>query len=168
MGLLIVKEDFTGKFKIATGLFDKLDAYITRYEETILIDLLGATLFDLFKADVNTTTKEPQTPIYQNLYNEFHQDYNGCIKKSRGLKDMLLAMIYFEFKRDEKYKSTTGGTTVATIETGREAGFSEEPIFVKYNEGITTYCAIQWYLNKNFSLYPDFNGQYKGLAHWAL
>lgn len=164
MAILIQTSDFTGKYSIAQNSFTPLQSYINKYEKEYLVDLLGVELYDLFAADV--TSYAPVTPIYQSIYNPFKQDYNKCIVYSVGMKEMLLGFIYFEYMRDQKIKNTITGAVVNANENARESGFSEFNLFSKYNEGIHTYEAIQWFINENKTDYPTYNGKCKKLMYW--
>lgn len=168
MGLLISKTDFVGLYKIAQNIYTDIDSFIAAYEEKYLIELLGADLFAAFKADINPTTKEPDTAIYQALYNEFHIDDNGRIRLSFGIKNMILGFVYFHYIREQKYKSTVTGVVVNSNENSRESAFDDNFMARKYNESIGTYTSIQWYVNENIASYPLYNGIVKGLTHWAL
>ncbi len=103
MGLLVVDTDFEGKWKLALGNNDEVDAYIEVYEEKFLIELLGKELFDLFEAVV--TDQVVAAGIYKTIYDPFSLKINGCIVTSEGMKKMLLGLIYFEYVRDNKIKA---------------------------------------------------------------
>lgn len=166
MGLIIDKEDFTGKYAIAQNSFTDIDSYITKYEEKYLIDLFGVELFKLFKASV--TSQVPGPGVYKTIYDPILEDEGECIRKSEGIKTMLLGFVWFEFIRDQKYKATVSGHHVGATENSREASFDELNIYGRYNESIESYKTIQWYIEEHETEYPDYNGQCKGLAHWAL
>jgi hypothetical protein len=168
MGLLIAKSDFLGKYKIAQNSFTDVDSYINRYEKEYLVALLGAELYDLFEADVIPATKVPATQIYIDIYQPFAVDDNTRILSSKGMKDMVLGFIYFEFVRDDKYKNTVSGNVVGQSENNRESGFSEFNLYSRYNEAIDSYWNIQCYINKNLTDYPEYNGQHKSISHWAI
>lgn len=168
MGLLITTQDFTGKYKIAQNSFSELDAYINRYEAKYLIDLLGAELYKLFKNDINSGTKQPNTPIYKTIYDPILEDVNGCIINSDGLKNMILGFVYFEYLRDEKFKSTVSGKVVNSSEISRESTFDESNVYSRYNESIATYNTIRYYISLHLEDYPLFNGVSKKFAHWSL
>lgn len=169
MGLLILKSDFTGKFAIAQNDFSKLDLFIDKYEKEYLIDLLGSALYNLFEADLDSQTpKQPQSLIYQDIYNPFHYDEGDCIIRSEGMREMLKGFLYFEFVREQKYKNTDTGVFVHSNETTREVGFTELNIYGRYNESLRTYRAIQAFICKNNTDYPDYNGQIKGISHWSI
>ena len=169
MGLLIVKGDFTGKYKIAQDNYtgSMLDTYIDKFEELYLIDLLGVELFDLFKADV--TNYLPTTPKYLALYNTIRlDDTSGSIHISEGMKEMLLGFIYFEYMRDMKFKSTPSGVVVGSSEVSRETPSEENNLYARYNLSIKSYRTIQWYIENNEDGYDydEYNGQCKNIVSW--
>ena len=166
MGILIDSEDFTGKHAIAQNSFTSIDDYITRYEKEYLISLLGAELYDLFVADL--TAQVPGSAIYLSLYNVKHSDYGGQVIYSRGMKEMLLGFVYFEYVREEKFRPTISGIRTNASEISREVGFDEFNLNARHNEAVSTFEAIQWYIDQNRSDYPTYNGQCKRRAHWAL
>jgi len=167
MGILIQTTDFTGKHKIAQDCYTDLQAYIDKYEKKYLLDLLGATVYALFVADINEATMKPVTAKYLTLYNEFMEDEGDIIIFSEGLKEMLIGFIFFEFVKDYKFKITRAGVLVSNSDQNREAAWTEFDIYTRYNDAISTYNAIQWYIKSNRSEYPTYNGQTKGIAHWA-
>lgn len=165
MGLLIVKADFTGRFRLSQSIEDTIDDYIAEFEERYLRELLGADLFTAFKADVSSY--EPQTSPFTELYNPINMDLDTGIIISRGMKTMLLGFIYWEYVRATKYIHTGTGMVVDSNEVSRDADSSEMFLYARYNESIKDYNAIQSYIAENTSTYPTYNGQKKRLA-WKL
>ncbi len=159
MGLLIVADDFVGKWDLAKSNDDKIDEYIAEYEEMYLIELLGKELFDLFKADVSSTTLKPVTPIYLTLYNSFTEKINELVFTSEGLKKMLLGLIFFQYVRDNRIKQTMNGAIEIQTEVST---FSESTfLFQRQNQAVQTYNAIQQYILDNKLDYPTFYGVIK-------
>ena len=146
----------------------KINLYITRYEELYLIDLLGVELFNLFKAALPGSQAPPPTGIYLDIYDPIREDDGSCIRISRGMKDMILGFLWWEYTRDAKFKQALTGIMADKSDNSREVTFDEANIYSRYNESIASYDAIQWYINQHSSDYPDYNGQYKGIVHWAL
>lgn len=166
MGIIIDTADFeTGKFKIAQGIHTDLDAYITRYESSYLADLLGVELKGLFVADLSAQI--PVSAIYLSIFNAFQDDDGNSIKKSTGIKDMLLGFIWFEYNRDIFLKNTISGIAKTKIDSSELVGYPETYIYSYYNESVLTYNAIQWYIENNISSYPTYNGQLKVISHWS-
>lgn len=164
MGLLIVKSDFVGKYSLATSTKgnDNINDYIERYEEQILLELLGIELFDLFKADVDGVTRLPITDIYLDLYNKINFMYCERLYTSFGLKNILLAIIYFYYIRDNVTKQTVNGDVKIQTEVSQQA--NQTYLLLRYNEAIQSYNAIQRYCLVNKDVYPTFKGIIKRSA----
>lgn len=167
MGIYVKDTDFKGKYTIAKNTYTDIDSYITRYEEGYLKTLLGSVLYGLFKVSIDVNGV-PTDPIYKFIYDPFSIDENHCQHESRGIKDMLIGYIYFEYIRDQKYKNTVSGTVKGQPENSSDPGFDQSNIYSRYNEAVKTYQQIQWYICKNKTTYPTYNGAKKTLAHWAL
>ena len=159
----ITVADFVNKFEIHTIDIDdaKLTAYIDRYEMIYLVEMLGKELYDLFIQGVID-----EEAIYETLYNPFVEQLScGEILNSRGVEDMLLGFIYFEFQRDAKVQQTNIGTVKMKSENSERAGNLNTNIFGRYNESVDTFKAIQQYILENDSVYPTFRGIEKGYSY---
>ncbi len=167
MGIIINTSDFTGKFLVAKNNYNILDEYIDRYEEKYLKELLGITLYNLFIADFGLPS---QAAIYGLLYDAFDEDDidSGRIHSSRGIKDMMIGFIYFEYMREQNIKPTNTGLVIGQAENSGPAKIDDNFIYDRYNSSIESYCAIQWFINEHDDDYPDYNGQCKRIAHWSL
>jgi hypothetical protein len=161
MGLIIQQTDFIGQY--LTPNHAGLIPFIERYESKYLAELLGVELFELFKEDINPISKEPENPMLQNIYFPFLKQFNDNLEVSDGIKDMLLGFIFFEFVRQNKFKSTDGGVLVYKSQEGREITQSELHSFLRqyYNRSVLTYQAIQWWIMQNKTDYPTYSGIYK-------
>lgn len=168
MGLLVTYEDFTGKHAAALdeNTQVKIEAYITRYEKEYLTDLLGAQLYALFAAACVLSI--PPAAPFTTIFNEIREDDGACIRVSKGMKDMILGFMWWEYTRDSKFRALVQGIMADKAENSREVTYDEANIYGRYNESIKSYNAIQWYITQHKTDYPTYNGQYKGIAHWAL
>ena len=159
MGILITKLDFVGKYNLAKNINDNIDAIIDNYEEQYLIDMLGFDLYELFKLDL--VNKIPQAAIYLDIYNKFTVNIDNIVISSKGMKDMLLNLIFFEYSRFNKIKNTTSGQVVNQVEVSVPA--SNVPLFTYYNNGVKSYKAIQSFVyndNVNYPLFEGINKKY--------
>jgi hypothetical protein len=165
MGLLINATDFIDTFALSKQIVDNISAYIDRYEEKYLADLLGAELYKLFKADVlaNTPNQVPTDANYLLIYNSILEDYGSCVVRSEGMKSMILGFIWFEYVRGSKHKHTESGVVYNNVELSTIPAWSSGFIQKRYNESITNYENIQWYICQNSGDYPEYNGIGKGL-----
>jgi hypothetical protein len=167
VGLLIVKADFVNYFALAQSQSDRIDPFISQYEESYLIDLLGPELFKLFKADVNVTTRIPDTALYEKLYDPFLEEIDGCKYVNRGMKSMLLGFIWWDYVRENDFKQTDSGTKVNDSELSKGADSTSYYLYKRYNESIADYNVIQAYARKNSDVYPLFKGECKEIA-WFI
>jgi hypothetical protein len=162
----ILYTDFIGKFEQTVNQYteDKLTAYIERYQTIYLIEMLGKELYDLYVQGLID-----EDPIYQFIENDFiEQSSCGEILNSRGIKDMLLGFIYFEYQRDAKTQQTINSAVKMKGENSERAGNYNTNIFGRYNESIDTYKAIQQYCMDNYSDYPTFKGIEKGYSYLTM
>jgi hypothetical protein len=157
MGLLIIDDDFTGKWKLTLGNNDDVDSYIETYEEKFLIELLGKELFDLFEAQV--TDRVVADGIYKTIYNPFVVKISGCTVTSEGMKKMLLGLLYFEYVRDNRVKQSMNGAVEQQTEVSTPSDNSF--LHLRRNEALRTYAAIQSYVYNDSANYPSFDGLIK-------
>lgn len=144
MGVLITTADFTFKFALPQSVYSSLDSLITDTEEKYLRDLLGATLYASFKA--NLVNKVPVLPAYLAIYNAFAIDVAPCMIHSQGMKEMLKGFIFFDFMRNAKYKPTTQGIVANSSDTSENIGIGN--LFGFENEAVDTYDVIQYYITQ--------------------
>lgn len=146
----------------------QLSSLIDSIEKDKLQDLLGCNLYDLFIADLTASTPQiPQTQLFIDLFDEFCIDNNFCKRqKSQGIKDMLMAFIYFEWHRYNQNKSVANGIVLIDSENSHLANLASTNIYDKYNRGIESYQAIQFFIQENITIYPDFKGVKKEFATW--
>jgi len=164
---IVTSEDFTGKKNISQNVFTAkdLDSYIEQFEKEYLIDLLGCQLYELFTTDLTTGTPQiPEDQIYLSIFNDFCLDDNCGIIKSKGIKQMLIDFIYFEYVRDQNYKNSISGT----VKSSPEVSMLVSPTFLNniYNAAIETYSAVQYFICHNSDDYPSYNGQQGEKTSW--
>lgn len=159
MGIYVNSTDFVSKFSITKNDFDsgKLDYYIDRYEIITLKELFGVELFDLWEAGIAGTD-----PIYETLRDAFTVQLDcGLILNSRGIEDLLLGVIYYQYKIDAYTQSTITSNVKSNNENAENVGLFTANIQSRYNESIGTYAAIQEYICDNLDIYPTFKGVHK-------
>ena len=167
MGKFIKLSDFTGyrSLPLDKKTEDIAAQYITDFENDYLICLLGADLYKEFLADYDSDpADQPTEPRFTAIYGEILFDDSTCgIVHSKGMKDMLVGFIYWEFMRDNPIKKNIGGLFRNTQANSTMAKTSESNIYKAYNESIDSYWAIQRYicLNPENYDYEEFNGQFK-------
>lgn len=169
MGIFVYSSDFysDGKFELVTGLYSsnnsKIDKYIERYEKDYLMELLGVELCTLFLAD--TPGNVPTSDKYKKIFNPFYEQISFTYMNSKGIKDMLIGFIYFQYLKDLITETTPVGV-VKPQEQNSKVITAHTPIYLKYNESIKTYNAIQEYILFNMNDYPEFKGISKKYAYW--
>ena len=166
MGLYVNSSEFAGQDNIAQDKFsvNDLDLYIDKYEVRYLQDLLGCKLYEDFATDFAITGVVPTAPKFQEIWNPICLDDSLCIiRRSEGIKDMLLQFIYFEYLRDNKVKNNIGGQNVNVQANSNEAEYHITNIYTNYNQAIESYSTIQWIIcdNPNNYSWEDYNGQLK-------
>ena len=89
----------------------ELETMIEDVEKNTLQELLGCELYTLFNADLTASTPQvPQTQIYIDIFEPFCFDHVLCgPQKSKGMKDLLMSFVYFEWHRYNLNKSTSVG-----------------------------------------------------------
>ncbi len=140
---IVTKDDFVGELKVPKTNFSELDTFIKDYEEENLINLLGAELYQLFKADLtNTDPQIPQTDRFIKLFNPFMIDSGDLIVVSKGIKKMLAQFIYFEFIRFMSFENGSSGTVINAPELGKNA-VGGGNLVIEYNKGVNNAYTIQ-------------------------
>lgn len=167
MGILITSADFIGKYKISTNSFqaDKLNDFITQYEQKYLYNLLGKELADLFIADL--VAKVPVTSRFTDIYNAINLNLYNQIHESDGMKDMVLGFIYFEWMRKMPINATITGAERSINENSTNAGQLFD-IYGRYNDAVNDYKTIQLFILDDLATYPEFLGVEKDFSHWSI
>ncbi len=169
MGKIVKTTDFVGKYSISQNSYnsDDLQAFIDKYEKVYLRDLLGLTLGDLLYADI-TAYNPPATARYLVLFNPIAQEINNCDVISDGIKEMLIAFIYWEFVKTQASSVAVIGNVSPQAEVSTGVDFNSTEVYNIYNVGIASYRAIQIYINNNSSTYPEFKGKMKVKNSWFV
>ncbi len=171
--MFLQPSDFIDKYALSTGMYStsKLTAYILKYEEQYLVQLLGANLYNEFVSDLNGLTPNvPQSPNFLKVFEPFNEDRSGfsgsgvlysntytfgnSILMSEGILEMLKGFIYFEFSRDLMNQQTPYGNVKQMAENSIVVDSPHSLMWERYNEGQKTYKAIQEfiYLNGPFNV----------------
>ena len=169
MSLFVQASDFSvGELKLARGQFSEPDLQntIDRLEPSILKDLLGCDLYDLFTTDWDPVTKTFSTARFTDLYNAFCEDDNCGQVRSKGMKEMLKYFVWYEYISEQAFQNRVTGERKQDAENSTRAKFDEFAPFTKYNEAIDTYWAIQWFMCENSSTYPEENSLKKEKVSW--
>lgn len=160
--MFLTSSDFVGKYKLAKDSYSKkdIDAYIEKYEEYYLMDLLGCDLYEAFKADLNDDdSPKPQSNRFRKIFYYFcEEDSCGMMYRSEGILEMLKGYVYYHYLIDQKYKNTIVGTVVNETSFSREVPIAQSTIEDRYNIATDVYIAIQMYIMDHPEDYPEFKG----------
>jgi hypothetical protein len=152
--MFVTVADFTGKYELHTGMYvqSKIQDYIDTYESKYLINLFGASLYTEFMSDLNTS-KVPKSVNFLKVYNAFQEDvvFNEILI-SKGIKEMLLGFIYFEYSKDLINQMTPSGNVQQKGENSNNVSTLNQQIYTRYNEAVATYQAIQKFIMLNQDL----------------
>jgi hypothetical protein len=167
--MLVTINDFMvgGKYELHTGNYDtdRLQDYIDKYEKRYLTELLGATLFEEFEADLVLGGGLPTEPRFEVIFEPLSVDYNWTIIYSEGMIEMLKGFIYYEYIKDQISQMTPIGMVTPAGQNSRESNSLYLQIYTRYNEAARTYKAIQRYILNNSNEY-DFRGVRKMMITW--
>ena len=165
MGLLIsASEDFSfGQYAIndADVTRQNLKEYVSQNERKFIYELLGVELGDLFISDLGAD-KKPQTQRFITIYNPLATDFGHKLSYSKGIKEIIKGLVFSEFVREQNYKNNINGSSRNLYEQGDVISANNAGIVNKYNEAIDSFCAVQYYIHENSSIYPEFKGVVKG------
>ena len=118
---IVKTTDFVGDLYIQKEICDdQLQAYIDKYEDYYLYNLLGLTVANELIADL--VDGVPQDPAILEWFNPF-QVQGECDKMvyiSEGIVKMLSYLIYFEFIKGEEYFVSNSGLVRQTSENSEE------------------------------------------------
>lgn len=153
-----------GQYKININKHNEADvqACIDSVEELALLQLFGVEFKDIVLQGV-----VDEDPIYEKLYNPFtFQDSCDRIWQSKGVKEMLLGFVYFEWYATHSVAVVLDGQRENESENSKSASSLKANNEKRYNDAVKTYRAIQTYIIENFEIYPEFKGQSKLLMNW--
>lgn len=158
MGKIVQTSDFIGKYAITQNSFNTayLQDFIDRFETTYLYDLLGVELGGLMYSSIVTPYTPPTPTELATIFFPLNSDEPYI--RSKGIKEMLLGFIFFEYTRTQNVVNTGTGNVTAQNEVSVVANWGHTDIYNNYNSSINTYKAIQEYISYNATTYPLFKG----------
>jgi hypothetical protein len=157
---IIQQSDFVGYYGLYKGTDGKIEAYITQFVPSLIRYLFGYELGQL----VITNRNIAETPAnrYYGLINGIQTDDTDY----KGLKSLLLGMVWFQYVVNDKYRQTAGGTKIQQAEVSTDASFDMDFVYQKYNESVKSWKELQKYLKCNKEEYPEFKGKDKKYTSW--
>ena len=143
-----------------------IEDYITRFEATFIKRILGVELGELFITDIQGEDSDSAAieERFQTILDPFTKQ-DGCnqIYDSKGMKDILAGMVYYEYVIDTQAKHTQSGVVngdaeVSNILSPINAGrFAEQ----KWNAIMPSIHAIQWWCGvEDEANYSEYAGTY--------
>lgn len=166
--ILLEIGDFKGFHSLAISIDNTpiLQSFIDRFEESYIKRILGVELGQKFIDDIRGEDSDSSSiePRFQAIIDPFiKQDCNRSIMESKGMRDLLAGLIYYEFVFSNQMKHTQSGATLNQSEVSDTATPQEAALFAeqKYNASLPSVYAIQWLCGtENFKDYPEFAGTY--------
>ena len=139
-------------FKNGTALIEQ---YICLYEKKYLYQLFGKELADLFYDDDSVTR-------FEDIKSEFtfEVEYSGCARSyfCTGLTDILSALVYVHYSREQLQISTSIGQIKPSVEAGSVANDNYTNTIVLYNQAVKSSVILQRFLEANKDTYPEYKG----------
>lgn len=168
MALLDVNSFGKGKYELHKGMFEnaRIEDYIERYEPRYLTDLLGAALYDEFKADLVVGGGIPSEQRFIKIFEQLSVDLSSCVVYSEGIVEMLKGFVYFEFMKDKVSQPSSLGNLIPEGENSQVPNTLKNMMYTRYNEAVRSYRTIQTWIAKNLNDYSNFNGNEKEFTHW--
>lgn len=164
MASITTPADFNGQYSINRNKHNTNDiiACIDSVEELVLLELFGVDFKTIVLDGVANLD-----PIYEFLFEPFnYQDSCDRIWISKGVKEMLLGFVYFEWFATHSVAVVLDGQRENESENSKSASSLRANNEKRYNDAVKTYRAIQAYINDNLDIYPEFNGKGKLLMNW--
>lgn len=161
--------DYNSRYQVAKDSYSKktLQVYIDELETTLIRDLLGVELGNLFIADLDLDGV-PQTQRFIDIYNAFAvQEDCGTIWSSYGMKDYLIGQIYYDYARNTNTYNSQIGNKSAIGENSEIAGNMIHDLSQRFNKAIVNGKSIQWYCGCHLPEdYPEYKGVELDYTHW--
>lgn len=164
MASITTPSDYTGQYSINKNKHNANDIQtcIDSVEELVLLELFGVDFKTIVLDGVANLV-----PIYEFLFEPFNfQDSCDRIWQSKGVKEMLLGFVYWEWFATHSVAVVLDGQRENESENSKSASSLKANNEKRYNDAVQTYRAIQAYINENLDIYPEFKGKGKLLMNW--
>jgi|SRR3990172_7448918 len=166
--ILLTTSDFSGYYGIATNQasLPLLQEYIDMFEASYIKRILGIELGELFIAD-NSPAR------FQFILDPFIKQDENCdtIYESKGMKDILAALVFYEYISSTQVKSAQAGVITNQAEVSNIGSPEDACRFgeVKWNGALGSIEAIQWWCGYEDEItYPEYSGVYFRPKYSAL
>lgn len=146
MDNLINNTDFKGLTALA-GMgsdfnVEDLNQYITDNQERILKQALGESLYNMLDEGYNPANDDKWKKLIEGDTYILQRDGKGFTIKYKGVKEMLVNLIYFDYKSDLATQTTTTGQVVSSNANSVVAKIDRNSIKA-YNIGVELYGQLQ-------------------------
>jgi len=152
MGIFVNISDFdSGRYKINLSPSDEndLNEMINNNEKSYIFDLFGVTLGNEIFTNPTTARLELTSPFIEKIEDKKVE--------SKGLKEILKGLIYFEYVRYAYTKQTPSGIGQPLTEGMSQENYMRHDLTTRYNSAVDSWLAIQWKCkNQN---YPTYDGE---------
>lgn len=166
MDNLLTITDFIGRYSLSISEFaiDTFNSYITDYQYDLLIDMLGAELYN----DFNANPTDAKWTDFQNGIT--YTDCNGDVQNWRGLKDLLIPFVYSKFTLENYKKQVQSGVVKPKFENADILNERErkEVAYKAWNDFISKYYEAYMFLYTYESTYTDFSCFFKRKSRKSL
>lgn len=162
--IILQLSDFNKKYSIAqsNNTDAALQECIDDFEASSIKKILGVELGTAFIAALAADPTPPLPAKYVAIRDAFIEQSNNCkrIYESKGMKDALAAIVYYEYVSNDQAKHTQSGVVTNASEVSNIASpeNAERLGEQKYNEALDTIWAIQWKCENDKETYPDYKG----------
>lgn len=170
MPVIIAADQLTGRFQVTqnskVSVVNTIVDYIDSIEKPFIIKLLGADLGNAFWDDLDVDGV-PQEARFLALFEAFDIDDTCEVRSSKGIIEIIKAMVFAQYTREADIVNTDTGNQSAKGENAQRARANAK-VVKAYNEAIASVKAIQWYIEENPEDYDydDYNGQ--EFTYWML
>jgi hypothetical protein len=159
MSYIVSLADFeTGTTAIATDNFTEaeLETAIDTYETSILYELLGVELCDLFLDSIDD--QAPTEQRFIDIFYPWFKDIDGELVQSLGIPKMLVKWIFFFYVRQQSQVNTISGNEQSESSINYFSKMGYATLVNEYNQCISTFKAIRKYIEANKNTYPEYKG----------
>jgi hypothetical protein len=156
MSILSITDFAEGRYKIAQNKYVDVAVELSEFNEDKHVKrILGNDLGVLFIA--NLVGGLPQEARFISIFETFDFVIGGCLYNSLGVKGALIRLFYSYYCSKQAIFNQIGGNS----NVDQEASNPDNLIATtSYNEGVTTICKLQRYVDDKNTEYPEFEYQY--------
>lgn len=154
----ITPEQFVNRYQLTVAFkngTDLIEQYIKLYEKKYVYKLFGKELADSFYLDFDTTR-------FNDIKEDFTFEINECGHPEAfycsGLTDILLALIFMHYSREQLQVSTSIGQIKPSVEAGSIATDAYTNTMTVYNQAVMNSIVLQRFLYDNKTTYPEYKG----------